>query len=111
MALIDLKLPRPVAQAFRLARNAPDRQQLRVLKKLLKKARFTELGQQYRFDEILLSANPARKFQELARFVECLEPERSVFREDAAKVTGKPTCFAFLKVCCASQHQESFAES
>ncbi len=65
MALIDLKLPRPVAQAFRLARNAPDRQQLRVLKKLLKKARFTELGQQYRFDEILLSANPARKFQEL----------------------------------------------
>ena len=65
MALIDLKLPKPVADALRLSRNAPDRQQLRVLKKLLKKARFTEFGQQYRFDEILLSENPARKFQEL----------------------------------------------
>src|SRR5215212_7673395 len=65
MALIDLKLPKQVADAFRLSRNAPDRQQLRVLKKLLKKARFTEFGQQYRFDEILMSANPARKFQEL----------------------------------------------
>lgn len=65
MALIDLKLPRSVAAALRLARNAPDRQQLRVLKKLLKKATFTEFGQQYRFDEILLSTDPARKFQEL----------------------------------------------
>src|SRR5215207_5551540 len=65
MALIDLKLPRPVAAALRLARNAPDRQQLRVLKKLLKKARFTEFGQHYRFDEILMSKDPARKFQEL----------------------------------------------
>ncbi len=41
------------------------RQQLRVLKKLLKKARFTELGQEYRFDEILFSKNPAKRFQEL----------------------------------------------
>src|SRR5690348_10099723 len=65
MALIDLKLPKPVADALRLSRNAPDRQQLRVLKKLLKKACFTEFGQQYRFDEILLSKDPARKFQEL----------------------------------------------
>lgn len=65
MALIDLKLPRSVAAALRLARNAPDRQQLRVLKKLLKKATFTEFGQEYRFDEILLSADTARKFQEL----------------------------------------------
>lgn len=66
MALIDLKLPAPVAQALRLARNTPERQQLRVLKKLLKKARFTEFGQHYRFDEILMSADPARRFQELA---------------------------------------------
>ncbi|MGZ5209872.1 MAG: NUDIX hydrolase [Kaistella sp.] len=35
--------------------KSPRRQQLRVLKKLLKKARFTEFGQQYRFDEILLT--------------------------------------------------------
>lgn len=65
MALLDLKLPRPLAQALRLSRNAPDRQQLRVLKRLLKKARFTEFGQHYRFDEILMADDPARKFQQL----------------------------------------------
>jgi hypothetical protein len=36
-----------------------------VLKKLLRKARFTELGQHYRFDDILLNRHPAKKFQEL----------------------------------------------
>jgi hypothetical protein len=36
-----------------------------VLKKLLKKARFTEFGQHYRFDEILFSKHPGKKFQEL----------------------------------------------
>jgi hypothetical protein len=65
MALIDLKLPKPVADALRLSRNSPQRQQLRVLKKLLKKATFTQFGQQFRFDEILLSENPAAKFQQL----------------------------------------------
>ncbi|MCB0777787.1 MAG: GH3 auxin-responsive promoter family protein, partial [Chitinophagaceae bacterium] len=43
----------------------PRSQQIRVLKKLLKKARFTEFGQQYRFDDILLSKHPGKKFQEL----------------------------------------------
>lgn len=37
---------------------------MRVLKKLLKKARFTEFGQYYRFDEALLSKSPAKSFQE-----------------------------------------------
>ena len=32
---------------------------------MLKKARFTEFGQQYRFDEILISKHPGKKFQEL----------------------------------------------
>ena len=31
----------------------------------MKKARFTEFGQHYRFDDVLLSRNPAKKFQEL----------------------------------------------
>ena len=31
----------------------------------MRKARFTEFGQQYRFDEILLSKHPGKKFQEL----------------------------------------------
>jgi len=38
---------------------------MRVLKKLLKKARFTEFGQHFRFDDILLNRHPAKKFQEL----------------------------------------------
>jgi hypothetical protein len=63
--IIDIKLPRAIAAALRLPVNDPHRQQIRVLKKLLKKARFTEFGQQYRFDEILLSRDPAKKFQEL----------------------------------------------
>ncbi len=63
--IIDIKLPKAIAAALRIPPNDPRRQQLRVLKKLLKKARFTEFGQQYRFDEILLSQHPGKKFQQL----------------------------------------------
>src|SRR5262245_9883232 len=62
--IIDIKLPRAIATALRLPPNDPRNQQVRVLKKLLKKARFTEFGQQYRFDEALLSRNPAQSFQQ-----------------------------------------------
>lgn len=65
MALIDLSLPPSIARALRLPAKSPKRQQVRVLKKLLKKARFTEFGQAYRFDEILLSKHPGKKFQQL----------------------------------------------
>ncbi|WP_226998854.1 GH3 family domain-containing protein [Flavisolibacter tropicus] len=63
--IFDFKLPKAIAGALRLADNDPRSQQLRVLKKLLKKARFTAFGQQYRFDEILLSKHAGKKFQEL----------------------------------------------
>ena len=63
--IIDIKLPRAIAAALRIPPNDARRQQIRVLKKLLKKARFTEFGQQYRFDDILLSKHPGKKFQEL----------------------------------------------
>lgn len=63
--IIDIKLPRAIAAALRLPPNDPRRQQIKVLKKLLKKARFTEFGQQYRFDDALLSKHPGKKFQEL----------------------------------------------
>jgi len=43
--IIDIKIPKAIATALRIPQNNPQRQQLRVLKKLLKKARFTELGQ------------------------------------------------------------------
>lgn len=64
-SILDIKVPRTIAKALRWPENDARRQQLRVLKKLLKKARFTAFGQHYRFDEILLSSQPERRFQEL----------------------------------------------
>src|SRR5437867_10165474 len=63
--IIDIKLPKALASALRIPQNDPQRQQLRVLKKLLRKARFTEFGQHYLFDEILFSSNIRQTFQEL----------------------------------------------
>src|SRR3954470_15897843 len=65
MSLFEISLPKSLARALRLPVKSPRGQQLRVLKKLLKKARFTEFGQQYRFDEILLGKHPEKKLQEL----------------------------------------------
>ncbi len=65
MPIIDIKIPSRLARALRLPENNIKQQQIRVLKKLLRKARFTEFGQQFRFDEILLNRHPAKKFQEL----------------------------------------------
>ena len=62
--IIDIKIPKAIASALRLPENDHRRQQLRVLKKLLKKARFTEFGQKYLFDQILMSPNPGFAFQE-----------------------------------------------
>ncbi|PWT75929.1 MAG: GH3 auxin-responsive promoter [Bacteroidetes bacterium] len=64
MALIEVQLPNSLVKALRLPKKSPRRQQLKVLKKLLKKARFTEFGQQYHFDEILLSKHVGNRFQE-----------------------------------------------
>ncbi|MBW7952012.1 MAG: GH3 auxin-responsive promoter family protein [Chitinophagaceae bacterium] len=64
MAIIDINLPKSIAKALRLPENNPRRQQLKVLKKLLRKARFTQFGQQFRFDEILMSKHAGKKFQE-----------------------------------------------
>src|SRR5678810_1455080 len=63
--IIDIKLPKAIASALRIPQNDPQRQQLRVLKKLLRKARFTEFGQHYLFDEILFSNDIRRTFQEV----------------------------------------------
>lgn len=65
MALFDISLPPTIAKALRLPAKSPRRQQVKVLKKLLKKARFTQFGQAYQFDEILLSKNPEKMYQEL----------------------------------------------
>jgi hypothetical protein len=65
MAIIDLKLPAGIARALNLPVSTPRSQQLRVLKKLLRKARFTQFGQAYKFDEILMSRHSGKKFQQL----------------------------------------------
>lgn len=65
MAIFDINLPKNIARALRLPENNARNQQLRVLKKLLRKARFTEFGKQYKFDEILISKHVGKKFQEL----------------------------------------------
>ncbi|MGI8950136.1 MAG: GH3 family domain-containing protein [Chitinophagaceae bacterium] len=65
MAIFDIQLPKRIARALRLPENNPRNQQLRVLKKLLRKARFTEFGQKYHFDEILMSKHAGKKFQEI----------------------------------------------
>ncbi len=65
MAILDFKLPNTILKALHLPQNNPRSQQIKVLKKLLRKARFTEFGQQYHFDDILLNKHPGKRFQEL----------------------------------------------
>ena len=64
MAIFDIKLPKSIARALNIPVSDPKRQQTKALKKLLRKARFTEFGQRYRFDDVLLSSNPGKKFQQ-----------------------------------------------
>ena len=63
MRLIDFKLPGSLSRALNIPESSPKRQQLKVLQKLLKRARLTEFGQKYLFDQILLSRHPGKNFQ------------------------------------------------
>ena len=65
MAYFDIKLPKSIARALNIPISNARRQQLRVLKKLLRKARFTQFGQLFKFDEILLSRHPGKRYQQL----------------------------------------------
>jgi GH3 auxin-responsive promoter len=65
MPIFELKLPKSIARALNLPVSDPRRQQIKVLKKLLRKARFTQFGQLYKFDEILMSRHLGKKFQQL----------------------------------------------
>ena len=65
MPIFELKLPKRVARALNLPVRDPRAQQIRVLKKLLRTARFTQFGQLYKFDEILMSRHPGKKFQQI----------------------------------------------
>ncbi|MEJ8817453.1 GH3 family domain-containing protein [Lacibacter sp. H407] len=65
MSIFEINLPKSVSKALNLPVNSPKRQQIKVLKKLLKKAKHTGFGQKYRFDEVLNSRHPGKRFQEL----------------------------------------------
>lgn len=64
MAIVDIKIPKTILKTLGLPQNDVRRQQLNVLKKLLKKAKFTEFGQKYRFDEVLLQTHIGKAFQQ-----------------------------------------------
>ncbi len=61
----ELKLPDSVSRLLNLPASSPKRQQLKVLKRLLRKSRFTEFGQKFLFDKILMSRHPGKAFQKI----------------------------------------------
>ncbi len=61
----ELKLPDSISRLLNLPASSPKRQQLKVLKKLLRKSRFTEFGQKFLFDKILMSRHPGKMFQKI----------------------------------------------
>ncbi|AYD48053.1 GH3 family domain-containing protein [Arachidicoccus soli] len=63
MAIFDIKLPKRIAKALRLSNGDVQKQQRRVLKKLLTKARFTDFGQKYHFDNILMQEDIVHSYQ------------------------------------------------
>ena len=63
MAFLEFKIPKSLSRALHISVSSPKKQQLKVLQKLLKRARFTEFGQKYLFDQILLSRHPGKNFQ------------------------------------------------
>ena len=65
MAIFEFNLPKNISKALGLPPKNPRGAQLRVLKKLLKRARYTAFGQKNKFDEILASRHIGKKFQEM----------------------------------------------
>ncbi len=65
MAIFDIKIPPTIAKALKIPATDARGMQIKVLKKLLRKARFTQFGQLFKFDEILMSKHPGKKFQQM----------------------------------------------
>ena len=63
MPIFEINLPKNINKALGIPPRSPKRAQLRVLKKLLRRARYTSFGQAFHFNEILLSKHPAKTFQ------------------------------------------------
>lgn len=63
MPIFEINLPKNINKALGIPPRSPKRAQLRVLKKLLRRARYTAFGQAFHFNEILLSKHPGKAFQ------------------------------------------------
>ena len=63
MSILDFAIPNRLARLLKLPGYNPRGQQLRVLKNLLRKARYTEFGQKYNFDSILMAKHAGKAFQ------------------------------------------------
>lgn len=64
MPIFEINLPKGLNKALGIPPRSPRRGQLRVLKKLLRRARYTEFGQQFHFDGILKSKHVGKAFQQ-----------------------------------------------
>ncbi len=64
MPIFEINLPKSLTKALGLPQRSPRRSQLRVLKKLLRRARYTEFGQKFGFEQILQSKHVGKSFQQ-----------------------------------------------
>lgn len=64
MPIFEINLPKNLTKALGLPPRSPQRSQLRVLKKLLRRARYTAFGQTFGFEKILQSKRVAKLFQQ-----------------------------------------------
>ena len=64
MPIFEINLPKGLSKALGLPQRSPRRSQLRVLKKLLRRSRYTEFGQKFGFEKILSSKHVGKTFQQ-----------------------------------------------
>jgi len=64
MPIFEINLPKNLNRALGIPQRSPFRSQMRVLKKLLRRARYTAFGQQFGFEQILQSKRVRKQFQE-----------------------------------------------
>jgi len=64
MPIFEINLPNNLNKALGIPQRSPQRSQLRVLKKLLRRARYTAFGQRFVFEQILQSRHIGKVFQE-----------------------------------------------
>jgi hypothetical protein len=64
MPIFEINLPKSLSSVLGLPERSPRRSQMRVLKKLLRRARYTEFGQKFGFEQILQSKHAGKVFQQ-----------------------------------------------